>query len=112
MDKVQFKALSNRIFFSFRSDTYNHDSTLPKLTLYTKDPCPLCDELKVELQAFSNRCELEQVYITEKENLRWLRLYRNDIPVLFLNGQYLCKHRLDVHLLNHRLKEIENFNSK
>jgi hypothetical protein len=36
-----------------------------------------------------------------------LRLYRYDIPVLFLNGQFLCMHRLNVGLLGQRLKELE-----
>ncbi|GJQ74486.1 hypothetical protein Trydic_g21355 [Trypoxylus dichotomus] len=49
---------------------------LPKLTLYTKDPCPLCDEVKLKLLPYLHRCDLELVDITKKGNLRWLRLYR------------------------------------
>lgn len=60
-----------------------------------------------ELEPFKHRLTIEKVDITEKENLRWLRLYRNDIPVLFLNGKFLCMHRLDPHLLEKRLKMIE-----
>ncbi|RZC27679.1 hypothetical protein BDFB_014849 [Asbolus verrucosus] len=41
-------------------------------------------------------------------NVRWLRLYRYEIPVVFLNGEYLCKHALDELLLEQRLKAIEN----
>ncbi|XP_044757884.1 glutaredoxin-like protein C5orf63 homolog [Coccinella septempunctata] len=81
---------------------------LPKLTLFTKDPCPLCDDVKAELKPYLNRVTFETVDITKKENLRWLRLYRNDIPVLFLNGQYLCKHRLDEDLFLQRLEYLES----
>ncbi|KAF2904282.1 hypothetical protein ILUMI_01901 [Ignelater luminosus] len=80
---------------------------LPVLTLYTKDPCPLCDEVKLKLMPYLNRCALEMVDITKKENIRWLRLYRYEIPVLFLNGQYLSKHILNEVLLERRLQQIE-----
>lgn len=83
----------------------------PIITLYTKDPCPLCDDLVMELYCnFEGEFELEKVDITEKGNLKFLRLYRNDIPVVFLNGQYLCMHRLDHGLLRRKLDEIKNSN--
>ncbi|CAK1555187.1 unnamed protein product [Leptosia nina] len=81
---------------------------VPVVTLYTKDPCPLCDIVVEELEPYKNRIRIEKVYITDKENLRWLRLYRYDIPVLFLNGKFLCMHRLQKDLLDRRLHMIEN----
>jgi glutaredoxin len=76
--------------------------------MYTKDNCQLCDELVAELDAhFGGKYTMEKVDITEKDNLKYLRLYRYDIPVLFLNGQFLCMHRLNVGLLGQRLKELE-----
>lgn len=81
---------------------------LPLLTFYTKNPCPLCDIVMEELEPFMDRIKIEKVYITEKENIRWLRLYRHDIPVLFLNGKFLCMHRLNRDLLENRLQRIEN----
>nr|QLI61990.1 acetyltransferase 2 [Streltzoviella insularis] len=79
----------------------------PVLTFYTKDPCPLCDIVMEELEPYKDRIIIEKVDITEKNNLRWLRLYRHDIPVLFLSGQFLCMHRLDKLLLERRLQAIE-----
>lgn len=61
-----------------------------------------------ELEPYKNRIIIEKVDITEKENLKWLRLYRLDIPVLFLNGQFLCMHKLNKHLLDKRLQMIED----
>ncbi|XP_044259800.1 acetyl-CoA acetyltransferase, mitochondrial isoform X1 [Tribolium madens] len=81
---------------------------LPKLILYTKYPCPLCDELKAKLGPYLSRVQFETVDITKKENVRWLRLYRYEIPVLFLNGEYLCKHSLNEKLLEEKLNLIEN----
>lgn len=63
-----------------------------------------------ELEPYKNRITIEKVDITERENLRWLRLYRHDIPVLFLNGRFLCMHKLNKDLLEKRLKLIEEEN--
>ncbi|XP_030767943.1 acetyl-CoA acetyltransferase, mitochondrial isoform X2 [Sitophilus oryzae] len=82
---------------------------LPKLTLYTRDPCPLCDELKAELSPYMHLVEFETIDIASKENVRWLRLYRYEIPVLFLNNEYLCKHRLNKSLLEKKLNEIKEY---
>lgn len=57
---------------------------------------------------FHGRFRLEKFDITKKENLKYLRLYRLDIPVCFLNGQFLCRNRLNVNLLERRLKELES----
>lgn len=77
----------------------------PTLTLYTKNPCPLCDELVEELQPFLHRVRLEKVDITRMENLKYLKLYRYDIPVLHFNGEFLCMHRLDAQLLQEKLND-------
>ncbi|KAB0802858.1 hypothetical protein PPYR_05044 [Photinus pyralis] len=87
-----------------KEDTKNK---LPVVTLYTKDPCSLCDEVKLKLLPYLHRCQLQMVDITKKENIRWLHLYRYEIPVLFVNGKYLCKHSLNEILLERRLCEIE-----
>ncbi|CAH2982642.1 unnamed protein product [Chilo suppressalis] len=80
----------------------------PVLTFYTKHPCPLCDIVLEELEPYKNRIIIKKVDITETENIRWLKLYRYDIPVLFLNGRFLSKHKLDTQLLKRRLTDIEN----
>ena len=79
----------------------------PRLILYTKDPCPLCDELKVELEPYLNQVEFSCVDITALGNERWNKLYRYEIPVLFLEGHFLCKHRLDRFSLEKRLEELK-----
>jgi hypothetical protein len=81
---------------------------LPELTLFTKDPCPLCDTLKLELVPFMQRVRLKQVDIEAPENVRFKELYRYEIPVLFLEGQYLCMNRLDVATLERRLCALEH----
>jgi acetyl-CoA C-acetyltransferase len=80
---------------------------LPELVLFTKDPCSLCDTVKMELAPFKHRLQLKQVDIEAPENVRFKELYQYEIPVLFLEGQFLCKNRLDVALLERRLYALE-----
>lgn len=79
----------------------------PILTLYTKYPCPLCDELVEELAPFMHRLHLEKVDITKPENRQYFKQYRYDIPVLHINGEFLCMHRLDSGLLDTKLNELQ-----
>ncbi|XP_076635905.1 acetyl-CoA acetyltransferase 1 isoform X2 [Colletes latitarsis] len=82
-------------------------SSPPTLTLYTKHPCPLCDNLKNELKTqFSGRYQLQEVDITAPGNERFLEQYKYEIPVLFLEGQFLCKHRLNSEVLERRLTDL------
>jgi acetyl-CoA C-acetyltransferase len=55
-----------------------------------------------------HRVQLKEVDIEVPENVRFKELYRYEIPVLFLEGQYLCKNRLDVATLERRLHELEH----
>ncbi|XP_033341107.1 acetyl-CoA acetyltransferase 1 isoform X2 [Megalopta genalis] len=82
-------------------------SASPTITLYTKHPCPLCDVLKHELRTkFSGRYQLREVDITAPGNERFLELYKYEIPVLFFEGQFLCKHRLNSELLEKKLTDL------
>ncbi|KAL7847163.1 hypothetical protein SRHO_G00221430 [Serrasalmus rhombeus] len=44
---------------------------LPVLTLFTKDPCPLCDEAKEVLEPYKHRFVLQEVDISLPENSVW-----------------------------------------
>ncbi|KAF7701297.1 hypothetical protein HF521_002462 [Silurus meridionalis] len=66
---------------------------LPVLTLFTKDPCPLCEEAKEMLEPYKHRFVLQEVDITLPENSVWYDRYKYDIPVFHLNGQFLMMHQ-------------------
>lgn len=68
----------------------------------------MCDELVEELTPFMHRLKLEKVDITKPENRDYFKRYRFDIPVLHLNGEFLCMHRLDSKLLETKLNELNN----
>lgn len=84
----------------------------PTLTMYTKDNCSLCDVLADQLAPFRDRIIFEKVDITREENKNYFDKYRYDIPVLHINGQYLCKHRLDAQKLAAKLNEFEKVDGK
>lgn len=91
-----------------RADTVTQEQKTV-LTMYTKDNCSLCDVLVDELEPFRHRIVFEKIDITKHE--KYFDLYHYDIPVLHLNGEYLCKHRLNARLLAKRLDEIDKRNT-
>ncbi|XP_077988584.1 glutaredoxin-like protein C5orf63 homolog [Glandiceps talaboti] len=92
----------------FKTYSTGLPKSLPILTLYTKDICPLCDDAKKVLEKYSNRFSLEEVYITRQGNEEWYRRYRYDIPVFHFNGTFLMKHRVDEKLLEDTLQIYES----
>ncbi|XP_062870354.1 glutaredoxin-like protein C5orf63 homolog isoform X2 [Trichomycterus rosablanca] len=80
---------------------------LPVLTLFTKDPCPLCDEAKEVLEPYKHRFVLQEVDITLPENIVWYDRYKYDIPVFHLNGQFLMMHRVNTKILEKQLSKSE-----
>ncbi|XP_004586664.2 glutaredoxin-like protein C5orf63 homolog [Ochotona princeps] len=81
--------------------------TLPVLTLFTKNPCPLCEEAKEMLEPYKHRFVLQEVDITLPENSAWYDRYKFDIPVFHLNGQFLMMHRVNTSKLEKQLLKLE-----
>ncbi|NXT53304.1 YD286 protein, partial [Pluvianellus socialis] len=82
-------------------------SNKPVLTLFTKKPCPLCDEAKEVLEPYEKRFILQEVDITLPENSVWYDKYKYDIPVFHLNGKFLMKHRVDIQKFKDELMKLE-----
>ncbi|CAL1537609.1 unnamed protein product [Lymnaea stagnalis] len=78
---------------------------LPILMLYTKDPCPLCDEALEHLGPLLNQVTLQKVDITAPGNEDLWKAYRFDIPVFHLNGKFIMKHKADLSAFKTALKE-------
>ncbi|XP_066037962.1 glutaredoxin-like protein C5orf63 homolog [Chamaea fasciata] len=79
----------------------------PVLTLFTKKPCPLCDEAKEVLEPYKRRFILQEVDITLPENSAWFDKYKYDIPVFHLNGKFLMKHRVNIQKFEDQLRKLE-----
>ena len=75
----------------------NVNSSIPekvRVTLYTRPGCHLCEEAKESMLAAhcSEEYTLEEVNIESDSNL--LHSYRNDIPVVLINGVEAFRHRV------------------
>ncbi|XP_018420560.1 PREDICTED: glutaredoxin-like protein C5orf63 homolog [Nanorana parkeri] len=91
---------------------YVNQMKKPILTLFTKDPCPLCDEAKEALAPYMDRFVLEQVDITLPDNSTWYDRYKYDIPVFHLNGQFLMMHSVNLKKLEKSLSKLEMQNKE
>ncbi len=82
-------------------------SSLPVLTLFTKDNCQLCEEAKWEIKEAGFQVgrdfRLAEVDIEAEGNERIRKKFRFDIPVFELDGKPLCKNRIDLKRLREEL---------
>lgn len=68
-----------------------------KITLFTKNDCGLCHGVLFVIQKVRRRIpfELELVDIAAAGNETWHDAYKEDIPVVHLNGKEVFRHRID-----------------
>ena len=97
------------IFAGFCYSRATDAPPMPVLTLFTKYPCPLCDEAKEKIMSSTlwNRFVWQEVDIRLPENRKWFGMYRYEIPVFHLNGQFLMKNRVDLKVLEEKLNNKE-----
>lgn len=71
------------------------DTLPPTVKILSKPDCHLCDEAKALLQALqtSHSFALQEVDITTAADL--LERYREEIPVVFINGRKAFKYRVE-----------------
>lgn len=77
---------------------------MPKVTLYTRAGCCLCDDAKRVLADARERSafELEEIDIDNQPNL--LVLYNDEVPVIAIDDRKAFKYRVD---LREFLKKLE-----
>lgn len=68
-----------------------------KITLFTRADCTLCRAAAFVINRVRGRVDFdfERVDITDPGNEEWLETYRNDIPVVHLDGREIFRHRVD-----------------
>jgi len=76
------------------------------VTIYTRPGCHLCDEAKAAIEASgcTGEYSLEEVNIDEDPVLR--ERYGYDIPVIFINGVKVFKHRVDPGEFKRKLRRL------
>jgi glutaredoxin len=75
------------------------------VTLYTRPGCHLCDDAKALIEPLLREfgCALREVNIDDDAELT--KRYGWDIPVIFIGGHKVAKHRVDVRQFRRQLEE-------
>lgn len=66
---------------------------MPRVTIYTRPGCRLCEEAKGDLLEAFPSVSIEEVSIDDDPSLR--RRFGVDIPVAIARGRELFRHRFD-----------------
>jgi hypothetical protein len=83
---------------------------IPKIQLFTKEGCTLCDKVKDTLSTIktTHPHSLYAIDITDEDKLIWFHKYKYDIPVLHMNNVYWTKHRLTTEEAIMAIEEVMN----
>ncbi|HET9917599.1 MAG TPA: glutaredoxin family protein [Candidatus Binatia bacterium] len=75
----------------------------PKLTLYSRNDCCLCDEMKAVIRqaAAMASFDFEEIDIDTNSELR--ERYNDQVPILFIDGRKAFKYRVTVKQLANRI---------
>lgn len=75
-----------------------------RISFFTKPDCSLCRSALyvIERVRVHTPFELDCVDISTPGNEKWFDAYKNDIPVVHLNGQEIFRHHVD----ERRLREL------
>ena len=76
------------------------------VTIYSRPGCHLCDEARAAIRdsGCNGEFTLEEVNIDQDAALR--ERYGNDIPVIFINGVKVFKHRVDAAEFKRKLRRL------
>lgn len=77
---------------------------LPDIVIYSKPGCCLCDQVKAQLTSLRQQQPFNMREVNILEDSSTYKLYKDEIPVIFINGRKAFTYRLDeaefVRLLN------------
>jgi glutaredoxin len=77
---------------------------MPKLTLYSKPGCHLCDEMKQVIQTISARVPLTLDIIDISADAELQARYGLEIPVLLIDGKKAAKYRVTAEELERKIR--------
>jgi glutaredoxin len=73
--------------------------SLPKVTLYSKAGCHLCDEARDMLDEIATQVPYDLIEIDIRKDPQFFELYRYRIPVILLNETVIAEGRIDYNSL-------------
>ncbi len=65
-----------------------------QLTLYSRPDCHLCDDMKTTIKNFSKKKSVDLKIVDISNNATLETQYGQEIPVLFIDGRKVAKHRV------------------
>ena len=77
----------------------------PRVVIYSRPGCHLCEEAKKVIEASGYRGEYTLEEINIESDAELLRRYRYDIPVITINGEEAFRHRLTATEFRQKLKQ-------
>lgn len=76
-----------------------------QITLYTKQDCCLCEEMKKVVRSVAGEIPLEIKEVDVDSSSKLKESYGDEVPVLFINGRKAFKVRVTVKELRKRLRK-------
>ena len=70
---------------------------MPKVTLYTRAGCCLCDQARQVLAAARAHVEFDLEEVDVDRRTEFLPLYNDDVPVIAIDGRKVFEHGVDMH---------------
>jgi glutaredoxin len=68
---------------------------MPRVTLYTKPGCGLCEEVEDAIRAVRARRPFELELRNILDDFDLYERYKHDIPVVLIDGQEIARHHMD-----------------
>ena len=78
----------------------------PKVEIYSKPDCCLCDEAKAVLNEVQREIDFDLVEIDIRRDSQLFDTYKERIPIGFINGKTAFKYRIDKEKLRLQLTSI------
>ena len=69
---------------------------MPRVTLYTRAGCGLCEEAKQALASARKRAPFDLEEIDIDLHPEWLALYNEEVPVIAIDGRKAFQYRVDM----------------
>jgi glutaredoxin len=69
---------------------------MPKVTLYTRTGCCLCDDAKRVLETARRQAAFDLEEVDIDRHPEWLKMYNEEVPVIAIDGRKAFKFRVGV----------------
>lgn len=76
-----------------------------QITIYTREGCCLCDDMKEVVRRVAREVPLEMNEVDVEEASDLKKKYGHEVPVLFINGRKAFKYRVTAGELKKRLQQ-------